>query len=204
MFSMTIYVLATVPTNVSYLYTKMLFGWDQPQYSLFSTVTSITAVLGSFILLPLLSSRFKLNDCLIGIVSIVMNIAGLIGIAFARSLLSLYLAAVIAYILTSGIGVILRSSISKLVLSDELSHVYAVLASFESIVPLIASPLYNLVYKASLDSFAGCVYILAGGLMLIVFILLSTVMFLQRKDRNAQVLYLPVDEIPENEDSIRA
>ncbi len=52
-------------------------------------------------------------------------------------------------------------------------HVYAVLASFESIVPLISSPLFNLVYKASLDSFAGCIYILASGLMLIVFILLS-------------------------------
>lgn len=85
--------------------------------------------------------------------------------------------------------------LSKLVLSDELSkcqglsvtlfyetatnsvrfagHVYSVLASFESIVNLLASPVYNLVYKATLDYFPGCFYILSSGFLLAVFILLS-------------------------------
>ena len=36
----------TVPGSITYLYTKKLFDWDQPQYALFSTISSLTAVLG--------------------------------------------------------------------------------------------------------------------------------------------------------------
>lgn len=47
--------------------------------------------LGSFLILPLLSSYFKVKDGLIGFVAILANIGGCVGIAFAWSPLSMYL-----------------------------------------------------------------------------------------------------------------
>ena len=50
-------------------------------------------------------------------------------------------------------------------------HVYSVLASFESIMPLITTPTYNLIYKATIDLFPGCVFIVASGVLAVVLIL---------------------------------
>ena len=36
----------TVPGSVAYLYARKLFGWDQPQFALFSTISSLAAVAG--------------------------------------------------------------------------------------------------------------------------------------------------------------
>ena len=82
-------------------------------------------------------------------------------------------AASFGYMLTASIGVVIRSMLSKLVLSDELSHVYSVLASFESLVPLISTFTYNLIYKATIDFFPGCVFVVFSGLLVVLLILLS-------------------------------
>lgn len=46
------------------------------------------------------------------------------------------------------------------------------LASLESIVPLICTPAFNLIYEATIDVFPGCVFLVAAGLNFIVLILL--------------------------------
>nr|CAH0103279.1 unnamed protein product [Daphnia galeata] len=184
--SMCVYVYQ-IPGSVTYLYTRKLFDWDQPQFALFSTISSLTAVLGSLILLPLLSSYFEVRDVIIGIIAILGNIAGCLTIAFAVSPLMLYLAS-FGYVLTASIGVVIRSMLSKLVLSDELSHVYSVLASFESLVPLISTFTYNLIYKATIDFFPGCVFVVFSCLLVVLLILLSVVLILQWKEKNLPML----------------
>lgn len=191
--SMCVYV-SQIPGSVTYLYTRKLFDWDQPEFALFSTISSLTAVLGSFFLLPLLSSYFEIRDCLIGIFAILGYIAGSLTIAFAVSPLMIYLAS-IGNVLTASIGVVIRSMLSKLVLSDELSHVYSVLASFESLVPLISTSTYNLIYKATIDSFPGCVFVVFSSLLFVLLILLSVVLLLQWKEKNTPVLCNSEDPI---------
>ncbi len=52
-----------------------------------------------------------------------------------------------------------------------VGHVYSVAACLESIMPLIASPIFNLVYKETLDTFPGCVFLMDAGIELILMIL---------------------------------
>lgn len=51
-------------------------------------------------------------------------------------------------------------------------HVYSVLASLESTVPLICTPTYNLIYEATIDVFPGCVFVVAASLNFVVLLLL--------------------------------
>jgi MFS transporter, PCFT/HCP family, solute carrier family 46, member 3 len=62
--------------------------------------------------------------------------------------------------------------ISKQVPADELGQVFSVLASLESIVPLMSSSTYNLVYEATLEWFPGCVYLVEAVCSLVIIILL--------------------------------
>jgi len=65
-----------------------------------------------------------------------------------------------------------------------LGHVYSVLASFESIVPLMASPAFNILYESTLDAFPGCVFIFASGVLLVLVVLLLVVFLLQWRESN--------------------
>jgi len=62
------------------------------------------------------------------------------------------------------ITIVGRSMLSKLVHKDEVGKIYSFLASGEAAIPLIASPIYNLLYSATLDSFPGAVYVLTSSL----------------------------------------
>ena len=59
-----------------------------------------------------------------------------------------------------------------------LGHVYSVLACIESILPLFASPIFNLVYKATLSTFLGTVFLLDAILVLILAALFLLVEFI--------------------------
>ena len=82
-------------------------------------------------------------------------------------------AASFGYMLTASIGVVILSKISKLVPSNESSHVFSVLVSFESLVSLISTFTYNLIYIATIDFFPGCVFVVFSGLLVLLLILLS-------------------------------
>ena len=70
--------------------------------------------------------------------------------------------------LASATSVVTRSMISKQVSSDELGQVFSVLASFESIVPLMATPMFNIIYESSIVQFPGSVYLVEGSTLFII------------------------------------
>jgi len=179
--AMSLYVFASVPGTVSYLYVRKKFAWEQPQYALFTTIVSIITVLGSFLLLPLLSSVLKIRDSLVGIIALSGNIFAFIFQGFADTPYLFYIGST-GLVLSTAIGVVIRSMLSKTVPKNELSHVYSVLAAFESIVPLMSSPAFSILYESTLVAFPGCVYLFAGGILFIDLILIMTVFLLQLKD----------------------
>lgn len=69
-----------------------------------------------------------------------------------------------AFSCLGGFGMItVRSLISKQVPDEEQGKVFSMLASWESILPLISSPMYTLVYNASITSFPGACYFMSAG-----------------------------------------
>ncbi|KAK8748022.1 hypothetical protein OTU49_016277 [Cherax quadricarinatus] len=56
--------------------------------------------------------------------------------------------------------IVTRSIISKVVPREELGKVFSLLASWESIIPLLSNPLYTFLYNATIKVFPGAMYFL--------------------------------------------
>jgi PCFT/HCP family folate transporter-like MFS transporter 1/3 len=68
------------------------------------------------------------------------------------------------------ISIMIRSMISKLVSKDEVGKVFSFVASGEATMPLIAAPLYNLVYSCTVSTYPGTVYVMSSGFNLLILI----------------------------------
>jgi PCFT/HCP family folate transporter-like MFS transporter 1/3 len=65
--------------------------------------------------------------------------------------------------------VIIRSQCTKSVDPDETGRIFAMVALGQALVPLVANPLYALVYKASMDTFPGAYLIIVDVLLAFAF-----------------------------------
>ncbi|KAK4305058.1 hypothetical protein Pmani_023048 [Petrolisthes manimaculis] len=61
-----------------------------------------------------------------------------------------------------------RGVLSKLVATDELGAVFAVVGLFESLLPLVSSSLFTLIYNNTLEFFPGTLFVVAGGISLFI------------------------------------
>ena len=136
--------------------------------------------MGLFALLPLSSRILKLNDAVIASLGTVLTIVAYLLIALGPSDWSLtsvepssllYLSAVLQ--LNSVITVTIRSQCTKEVDKSEIGRIFAVVGLGQAIVPLIANPLFGLIYKATLNTLPGA-YLLVVVAML-VFVLASSI-----------------------------
>ena len=75
----------------------------------------------------------------------------------------------------------IRSLLSKIVPKTDLGKVYSMLSSLESAAPLIISPVIVNIYKATIDHFAGTIFVVFAALYLVVTLCLLTVYFLQKR-----------------------
>jgi PCFT/HCP family folate transporter-like MFS transporter 1/3 len=64
-------------------------------------------------------------------------------------------------------SIAIRSKLSKLVTKDELGKVFSLLATLESITPLIASLFFTYLFKWSLNFFPGLTFEVCAALMII-------------------------------------
>ncbi|EFX69308.1 hypothetical protein DAPPUDRAFT_329228 [Daphnia pulex] len=181
MASMCLALFATENHGIGYLFARKKFGWDAPDWAYFMTLASSTALCGTLIILPILSGYFKVRDGIIGVLSLLSNIGSNLTMAFAVSPLMMYLST-IGDVLVPLAGIVIRSIFSKTLISEELSYAYAVLASLEAIVPLITSPTINVIYRATLSFFPGCIFLVRALALLVLLGLFGILLLLIWKD----------------------
>lgn len=61
------------------------------------------------------------------------------------------------------ISIVIRSMLSKIVSKEEIAKVFTFLACGEASMPLIAVPLYNLVFANTNKTFPGCIFLISTG-----------------------------------------
>ena len=84
-------------------------------------------------------------------------------------------------ILASTPAVVIRSLLSKIVPKTDLGKVYSILSSLESAAPLIISPVIVTIYKATIDHFAGTIFLVFAALFVLVTICLLIVYFVLKR-----------------------
>ncbi|XP_032511509.2 proton-coupled folate transporter-like [Danaus plexippus] len=175
--------------SILYLFTRYRFNWDEVQFSLWSTYSIVTNLLGTAFSISLFSNYMKLDDTLLGIISNMSKIVAAFAYAFARTDFEIYMAPLLE-ILNGTSFIAMRSIASKLVCGDEFGKVYSLFGVAEAMTPLLYGPLYSRVYISTLNILPGAVFLLGALLTVPSIIIFGWLYFEHQKDkvRNAEDL----------------
>ena len=128
-----------------FMFTKRLFQWEMDTYSYYDMIRTIMCTLGTFLIMPVFHF-FNVNDNIIIIVACLSSIASILLRAFAKTE-QIFFASTLLGALGNIQSAPIRAQISRCVSPEELGKVFAMLASTESLVPIIASSLFTSLYN---------------------------------------------------------
>lgn len=146
---------------VVYLFMRYRFNWDELRFSMFSTYSMVTNLIGTTISVGLFSHVLKIDDAVVGIMSCMSKILSSFVYAFATTNTMIYLAPLVE-IVNGTSFIAMRSIMSKLVPNDELGKVNSLFGVCESLMPLLYGPMYSFVYRSTMETFPGAFFILGG------------------------------------------
>ncbi|CAG5046466.1 unnamed protein product [Parnassius apollo] len=149
--------------SVMYLFTRYRFNWNEVDFSMFSTYSMCTSLVGTLFSVGVFSHILKYDDAIIGVISCTSKILSGFMYAFASKTWHIYLAPLIE-IFNGTSFIAVRSMVSKLVEKDELGKVNSFFGVAEAMMPLVYAPMYTTVYAATLKTFPGAFFLLGGGL----------------------------------------
>ena len=177
-------------------YVRKTFVWETTDHftqwwSFFQSLDTIFDLIGLAVMSPILSLIFHLSDLSIVMTSILSTILGILIFLIAKIPELLYLASLLSMLrdlITLGI----RSSVSKMVGSDDVGKVFACIGAVKAIAQLF-SPIYNLLYLATFDWYIGFVFCLSETMFLAMLAITIMCYFLIKS--TVQNTAMPVHEI---------
>ncbi|CAK1553439.1 unnamed protein product [Leptosia nina] len=184
--------------TVMYLFTRYRFNWDEVMFSIWSTYSIVTNLIGTAFSMTLFSGYLKLHDTLLGAISCMSKIIASFAYAFARNDLEIYLAPLLE-ILNGTSFIAMRAIATKLVTGEEFGKVNSLFGLAEAMTPLLYGPLYSRVYIATLDVLPGAVFLLGGFLTVPAVVIFGWLYFEHKKDARRKITEKPIDaeNVPE-------
>jgi len=182
-------VVANGMWYIEYFYIRRKFGENfSDQNNLVTWYTQIRAycsaanIFSCFIILPLFVKVLRLKDMTIVMIATLSIIAKCFIYIFNEDKIYLYgivVCALFDWLCTQP----LRSSMTKLVGPGDVGKVFACVGSLQAITGF-ASPLYNLLYISTMDTFIGTVYAISAGVFGLQLLLLGYInFFLKKKEK---------------------
>uniref|UniRef100_A0A1A9VPF0 Major facilitator superfamily (MFS) profile domain-containing protein n=1 Tax=Glossina austeni TaxID=7395 RepID=A0A1A9VPF0_GLOAU len=188
--------------NVSYLFVRNQFQWTLKDYTVFNATRIIVQIVGSIIGMYFLRkasvtelendfflySNFYLSFY---IKMFQFSIVGMTLISLASCVFESTVRATAIYWwelylgLTLGLmrgvmGPMSRAILSHVAPATEVGKIYALTTSLESLSPLISSPLYTIVYNATLSYYPGVFNFLSAGLYLLCYTFIAIIYGIQK------------------------
>ena len=161
----------------------------------FAFGSGIVAILGMVVINYLFTRVIKIDDYLILLIGFCSYIAYFMLLAFAQSLLMLYLIQII-HALGSLCTCIIKSVLSKMVPPSSVGLLFGALLMIETLGVLIGSMVCPIVYSTAAAVWPGAVFFVNVGLMVLAF---CTAMYLMLRKRNRE--QFEVDNIMLEEDA---
>ncbi|XP_059139026.1 proton-coupled folate transporter-like [Physella acuta] len=150
---------------------KAPLSWQPSGYGYLLSVDCAGMGLCLLLLLPVLSSFFKLSDVTIVLLGLGFKLMRNVATGFCTLTWMVY----VSVLVSSPVGVISsgsRSILSKAVCDDETGKVFALASSAETLAKLLGSVVFVNIYAATLDIWAGLAYISAALVTLDLIILM--------------------------------
>jgi len=169
---------------MKYLFTRTKFSWREQEFSTWTIVESVIAVTGLTLVMPIFSKLLKLSDPCAGALGALTRASSRLCYALGPEAKFLYIGAGID--VPGVIGPLsARSLASKCVLRDERGRIFAFLGCIEAVVPLLAVPLYSLIYSYTLTFLPSAIYFVSTGIDLVIFLIFG-VLFIAMKMKVVQ------------------
>ncbi|XP_071543562.1 proton-coupled folate transporter-like [Panulirus ornatus] len=162
-----LYMINLCVLSFMYVYTRKKFQWDYYDYTVWFISSTPSSLLGSCVLLPLLSLYWRLEDSVIGFIGSTTLMFFWVMVGTAPEPWVLYLA-LLPFACSTMVSTASRSALSKLVASDELGSVYSVVGMGEALFPVLFTPFYTLIYNSTLDVFPGTIFIFTSLIILVI------------------------------------
>ena len=170
-----------VDESLTYLYLLDAFeGFDHTQFAHYVLYDSIlNTVVGAFIFTPLTTNYFKLEDTTMQLIITAIESLGYFFVPLAGTIWQFYLVRSLNALMLCKWPIV-RSFLSKITEPEELGKILTGIAVVTGIIPFIKTPAFTEIYKASLGTFPGSIWILAGASLLIAFDL-NAIFYMKRK-----------------------
>ena len=170
-------------STVFYLFVRQTFGWNLQDLTLYEAASMIVTLFGSIVGLVVFKKILNFSDISLSILSIVSLLIDALIKSGANQSWQLYLASTIALFKIISLPM-LRSIMSTLVTQSEVSRIYSITTSIESIAGLGAAPLYAATYSATLTTFPATFYLITASVFTVALIM---ALFIARWLKSSQI-----------------
>ncbi|KAL3199334.1 hypothetical protein MRX96_013988 [Rhipicephalus microplus] len=149
-------------SGIAYYYVRKMYSWTVAYYSTVQYVSTVVGVALNVPIVFLFVKVLKISDPAMAVVGSCFAAAQMLilGLAFEEWLY--YLQCLVG--LPTFLGQVgMRTHLSKLVAPDEVGKVFSLLASFESVVPIIGEVLLTTIFNQSIGFLPGMPYLAAAA-----------------------------------------
>lgn len=154
-------------STVFFLFVREKFGWTVHDYAIYDSMSILIQVVATIIGIYGLKKLCRISDPMIAVIAACGLVLDGVTKSVAQVPADLYLAIVLS-LFKSILSPMTRSVMASIVANDEVGKLFAFVTSAESLTPLIASPLYSRLYKATITTHPNAFNILSGSLGLLV------------------------------------
>ncbi|KAG8182557.1 hypothetical protein JTE90_002091 [Oedothorax gibbosus] len=146
---------------VGYPFARTMYRWSVGAFSNASTAFYAVNALVTLVVLPLLSNKLRLHEAAIGLVGMMSLMAKMVLTSVAYMDFMFYVAWM-SGTLANGVGIAVRSRLSKLVDKEEVGRAFSLLGTCESVTPLLGSLVFLQLYNATQRYFPGFAFAAAA------------------------------------------
>ncbi|CAB3234916.1 unnamed protein product [Arctia plantaginis] len=173
--SLSIFILyGTLPLD--YLYTREKLNWTLYDFKMFDAISTTISFVGAFVGIGLLQKLIGFGDLFTSNIAYISTLADSTIRAFAISSWHMYLGAGVS--LFRGLsGPLIRSFLSKILPVVDVAKVFTLMSAIEGLCPIVAPILYNSLYRFTISTFPGAIYLLSSGVIAICVVCLSFVQY---------------------------
>ncbi|CAH2267017.1 proton-coupled folate transporter-like [Pararge aegeria] len=177
--SLSIFILMG-QMSLDYLYTRQKLHWAIQQFTIYSATHTTISFFGSFFGVMLVQRFFKVTDLAFATVAFLSASTEFLINAFATASWHMYTSAGIS--LFRGLSApLIRSLLSKILPTQDIAKVFALMCAMEGVSPLISPEIYNSLYAYTISTFPGAIYILSSTISFLCAIFLGFVQYFRWK-----------------------
>lgn len=146
---------------IAYPYTLGMYKWKVTEFSHANTAFYVVNAFATVVIVPILANKLRLHEAALGLIGMLSLTSKMILTSVAIRPPFFYYAWMCG-VLNNAAGIAIRSRLSKLVNKDELGRAFSLLATCESVTPLLGTLAFVQIYNSSLNLFPGLAFACAA------------------------------------------